>query len=215
LQVVQYTACMQVFIKGTVGNVSAPIISNPSSPMGAVLEALNLKGSPVTLSFPFDGTHLLACTAAQLCFGDGSEHFLELEQIKDHGQGVLTFVLRTAEPKPLVSCDPMLFFVDYFPSSTAVLANADFPLPPATRVSEGYGDSQGITTYFCTGSTAASIQAFMAKHLPASGWESLTVNGVQIWKFASGIGPIYMRVMPIVDPHKWAVLTYNQGTNLG
>lgn len=96
-----------------------------------------------------------------------------------------------------------------------LLANAEIPLPPATRVSQGYGDSEGITTYFCSAGSAASIQAFMAKHLPAAGWSPLTVNGVRIWKFRSGVGPVYMRVLPITDPLKWSILTFNPGTNLG
>ena len=55
----------------------------------------------------------------------------------------------------------------------------------------------------------------MAKHLPTSGWSPLTVNGVRLWKFPSGIGPIYMRIYPVTDPHKWAILTYYSGANLG
>jgi hypothetical protein len=127
----------------------------------------------------------------------------------------LTFVLRVASPQSLVPCDPALFFGDVFVSSTSVLANAEFPLPPATRVSQGYDSGEGITAYFCSSGTAASIQAFMAKHLPAAGWSRLTVNGVQIWKFHSGIGPVYMRFLPIIDPLKWSILTFHPGTDLG
>lgn len=43
----------------------------------------------------------------------------------------------------------------------------------------------------------------------------LTVSGVRIWKFPSGVGPVYMRINPILDPHKWSILTYNSGENLG
>lgn len=216
MQVVRYVACMQVYVKGTVGDVSVPVVSNTSSPSAEVVEALNLvnRGWTKSVVFPFDGTHLQPCTAAQLCYG-GLQNYIELEQITDHGHGVLTFVMRVAAPQPLVACDPALFPGGFYPASDAVLANATFPLPPATQISSGYGDATGITTYFCTGSTAASIQAFMAQHLPAAGWSSLTVNGVQIWKFPSGIGPVYMRINPIIDPHKWSILTYNPGSNLG
>jgi hypothetical protein len=216
LQVARYVVCMQVFVKGTVGNISAPVVSNTSSATAKVIEALNLvnRGWTKSAVFPLDGTHLEPCTAAQLCYG-GLQNYIELEQIADHTHGVLTFVMRVASPQPLVSCDPALFPVDFYPASTSVLANAEFPLPPATRVSMGYGDAEGITTYFCTGSTAAAIQAFMAQHLPSAGWSPLMVNGVRIWKFPSGIGPVYMRINPITDPHQWSVLTYNPGTNLG
>lgn len=219
LQIVQYTACMQVFVKGS-GNdhISAPVISDTSSPTVEVTAALNLdgRGWRTTPDFPFDGATLQPCVTGQLCYTtDGVQRFLELEQIKDHSQGVLSFVLRVASPQPLVACDPAFFPIDYYPDSTAILANAEFPLPPTTKVSSGYGDAQGITTYFCSGGTAAAIQSFMAKHLPPSGWSPLTVNGVRLWKFSSGIGPVYMRIYPIIDPHKWAILTYYSGANLG
>lgn len=217
MQIVQYTACMQVFVKGSVGHVSVPVVSNTSSPTAEVIEALNLvnRGWRSTPSFPYDGTNLQPCTMAQICYASDPQHFLELEQIRDRSQGVLTFVVRVAAPQPLVSCDPALFAADFYPDSTAVLANAEFPLPPATRVSTGYGDTEGIITYFCTRGTSASIQSFMAKHLPGSGWSLLTVNGMRLWQFPSGIGPIYMRILPITDPHKWAILTYNSGTTFG
>jgi CheY-like chemotaxis protein len=217
MQIVQYTACMQVFAKGSVGHVSVPVVSNTSSPTAEVIDALHLvsRGWVDTPTFPFDGANFQPCTTEQLCYAVGSLHYLELEQITDHTQGMLTFVLRMASPQPLVACDPALFPVAFYPTSTAVLANAEFPLPPVTKVSGGYGDAEGITTYFCTGGTAASIQTYMTKHLPVSGWSSLTVNGVRLWKFPSGIGPVYMRILPITDPHKWAILTYYSGANFG
>lgn len=211
MQIVRYAACMQVFVKGTVGpGVSVPIVSDTSSATAEVIDALNLvnRGWIQGTDFPFDGTRLQPCTAAQICFKSGPQDYLELEQVKDHGQGVLTFVLRVASPQPLVSCDPALFPVDYFAPSTAVVANATFPLPPATRMSTGYEDAVGTTTYFCTGGSIASIQAFMAKQLPASGWKALTFNGVQVWKFPSGVGPVCMRINPITDARKWSILTY-------
>ena len=187
LQIVQYTACMQVFVKGS-GNdhISAPVVSDTSSPTVEVTAALNLdgRGWRPTLDFPFDGVALQPCATGQLCYTtDSAQHYLELEQIKDHSQGVLSFVLRVASPQPLVACDPAFFPIDFYPDSTAILANAEFPLPPTTKVSTGYGDAEGITTYFCSGGTAAAIQSFMAKHLPTSGWSPLTVNGVRLWKF--------------------------------
>ena len=218
LQIVQYTACMQVFVKGSVDHVSVPIITHTSSPTAEVIDALNLSGRGwrSTSSFPFDGYNIQRCTKAQLCYTtDALQYYLELEQISDHSRGVLTFMLRLSSPQPLVSCDPALFSVDYYPSSTSVLANAEFPLPPLTRVSGGYGDAAGITTYLCTGDTAASIQTFMESHLPRAGWSPLTANGVRIWKFPSGVGPVYMRIYPVTDPHKWAILTYDSGINLG
>lgn len=140
---------------------------------------------------------------------------VELERIVAHAQHIVTFVLRMATPQPLVACDPALFAVDYYPVSTNVVGNATFPLPPLTKVSTGYDDSQGITTYFCSGGTAADIESFMAKQLPASGWSPLMVNGNQLWKFNSGIGPIYMRIYPVTDPRKWSILTYDSGVNFG
>jgi hypothetical protein len=217
MQVVRYVACMQVLLKGTVGNVSVPVVSSTSSATVEVIEVLNLvnRGWMSSADFPFDGTQLQPCSAAQVCYVLDPQDYLELEQIADHGHGVLTFVLRVASSQPLVSCDPALFPIDYYPTSISVLANAEFPLPPVTRVSMGYGEAQGITTYFCTGGTPSSISAFMATHLPAAGWTPLTVNGVQIWRFPSGIGPVSMRINPILDPHKWSILTYNPGENLG
>ena len=218
LQVVQYTACMQVFAKGTVGHVSVPIVSNTSSPAAEVTEALGLvnRGWYPNPVFPFDGERFQSCTRAQMCYSGGGEHYAELEKIVDHSNGVMTFILRMAAPQPLLSCDPALFAVDYYADSTAVLGDAEFPLPPVTRMSMGYGDSQGITTYFCTAGDAAAIQSFMDHHLPEWGWSPLTVNGVLIWKFPSGgIGPVYVRIYPITDPRKWAILTYEPGVDLG
>lgn len=217
MQVVRYVACMQVFVKGTVGNVSVPVVSSTSSATAEVSEVLNLvnRGWKNSTDFPFDGTRLRPCSTAQNCYFLDPQDYLELEQIADHGHGVLTFVLRVASSQPLVSCDPALFPIYYYPTSISVLANAEFPLPPLTRVSTGYGEVQGIITYFCTGDTPSSIAAFMTQHLPAAGWKPLTVSGAQIWKFPSGIGPVYMRINPILDPHKWSILTYNPGDNLG
>ena len=218
LQVVQYTACIQVFLAGTVGHISVAIISDTSSPTAEVVAALHLqdRGWRLASRFPFDGTNMQPCVEPQRCYTtDGAAYFLELEQVRDRSNGVLTFVLRVTSPKPLVACDPALFAVDYYPGSTAVEANAEFPLPPTTKVSGGYGDSQGITTYFCSDGTAASITSFMDTHLPEWGWSSLTVAGQRLWKFDSGVGPVYMRIYPITDPLKWAILTYNQGANFG
>ena len=90
-----------------------------------------------TLDFPFDGVTLQPCAPGQLCYTtDSAQHYLALEQIKDHSQGVLSFVLRVASPQPLVACDPAFFPIDYYPDSTAILANAEFPLPPTTKVSQ-------------------------------------------------------------------------------
>ena len=55
----------------------------------------------------------------------------------------------------------------------------------------------------------------MAQHLPDDGWAPVTINGTQLWKAPSGGGPIYLRINPITDPHKWSILEYFPGTNLG
>lgn len=209
MQVVQYVACMQVYAKGTVGpGISVPIVSNASSPTAEVIEVLNLvnRGWTKSAVFPFDGAQPQNCTAAQLCYTSTPQDYLELEQIADHGHGVLTFVMRVAGPQPLLSCDPALFPSGAFASSYSI-ANATLPLPPNTVMSTSYEDAVGITTYFCTGGTVASIQAFLAKHLPASGWSPLTFNGMQLWKSPAGTGPFCIHTT-ITDARKWSILYY-------
>ncbi|HEX6797418.1 MAG TPA: hypothetical protein VF116_06865 [Ktedonobacterales bacterium] len=218
MQVVRYVACMQVFTKGSVGpGISVPVVSNTSSPTAEVIEVLNLvnRGWVQGAFFPFDGSQLRPCSTAQLCFALDPQDFVELEQIANHSHGVLTFVLRVASAQPLLACDPALFPVDTFASSYSITNNATIPLPPNTIKSTNYEDAVGITTYFCTGGTVASIQAFMAQHLPASGWSSLTFNGVQIWKSPSGTGPFCIRVNPITDARKWSILYYVSCPDLG
>jgi hypothetical protein len=80
MQIVQYTACMQVFAKGSVGMVSVPVVSNTSSPTAEVIEALGIanRGWTATQSFPFDGTNLQPCTQEQLCYAGLPQHYLEL-----------------------------------------------------------------------------------------------------------------------------------------
>lgn len=216
LQIVRYTACMQVFLRGSVGNVSVPVVSDTSSPTAEVVATLDLdhRGWLPALKFPFDGRNLVACSKAQLCYGLGPQRYLELEQIKEHSHGVLTFVLRVASPQQIATCDPALFPIDYYPESTAVFGRAKFPLPPLTRVSQGYGDAAGVTTYFCSAVPADLIELFMEQQLPAWGWSPLMANGVRLWKF-SDEQTIYMRIFPVTDPLKWAILTYYPGSNLG
>lgn len=217
MQIVRYVACMQVFAKGSVGpGISVPVVSNTSSPSGEVIEALNLdnRGWVQGAFFPFDGSQLRPCSTAQLCFALDPQDFVELEQIADHSHGVLTFVLRVASSQPLLACDPALFPVYSFASSYSI-ANATIPLPPNTVMSTSYEDAVGITTYFCTGGAVASIQTFMAQHLPASGWSSLTFNGVQIWKSPAGTGPFCIRINPITDARKWSILYYVSCPDLG
>jgi hypothetical protein len=216
-EVVQYSVCVKVYPAGTVGNISAPFVSDTSSATAEAAEALNLKGRGwgTTTSFPFDGTTLTSCSQSQFCYTTEPQYYLELEHAVDHTHGVITFLLRLASPQPLVRCDPQLFPIDTYPSSFTPQWNAAIPLPPVTRVSGGYGDSLGITTYLCSAGTIAAIQAYMMKYLPKYGWTPLMVNGTQLWKAGSGGGPLYIRINPITDPRKWSILEYFPGTNLG
>lgn len=220
LHVVRYTACIRVFVKDAVNHISVPIIADTStsSPTAEVVAALNLddRGWRPTSFFPFDSTTPHPYAATQNCYTtDSSQYYLELEQIRDRGDRVLSFLARATPPQLLVTCDLALFPVAAYFDSLEVLANAQFPLWPLTRVSHGYGDTQGITTYFCSATSADLIESFMEKRLPAVGWTPLTVAGARLWKLNSGVGPVYMHIYPVTNSHKWSILTYNTGTNLG
>jgi hypothetical protein len=132
--------------------------------------------------FPADGGLMTACSAP--CFWNpkgGPIYYLVFDQFTDHGAGVVTYRGRWAafDISTLPACNanfqasnPAAQRDVYFVGSGATA----FPVPPLSSIApdDAAGGVRGYDS--CSPGTVASVQAFLAKEVPADGWTKVTAT---------------------------------------
>ena len=128
------------------------------------IPTLSDSGWSISPSFPYQGALLQAC--ASQCYQMANSRYAALEQITDRGNSVFTYHLRLAAPPSAPTCNAN------FASSPlqGVQTSVDgVSLPPITyAVPDNAPNLRGYD--LCSSGTAASITAFLASTLPATGW---------------------------------------------
>ncbi len=145
-------------------------VSGVSAFFAAQLPALP-HGWIATTTFPSDGGLMQPCTAG--CWYDpkgGPFYYLTFDNLTDQGGGVVTYHGRYAVSPDFPSCNsnftnsPIHGIQSFLPGTTPPL-----PLPPLTSVAPD--DAMALRGYdLCSAGTTASVNAFMLKELPATGW---------------------------------------------
>lgn len=126
------------------------------------------------------------------------------DQITDHGTSLITFRMQLAAPPPLPACSSN-FNTSAFPGYQ--LTAFGMPLPPLSRAApdDAAGGLKGED--ICGPGTVASISAFLAAELPATGWATVpgTTTGcvftTNCWK--KGTQVVSFNVGS--DPTNWIV----------
>jgi hypothetical protein len=105
-----------------------------------------------------------------------TERYLELKDLKDNGNGLITYHIVHATPPPAPICTPAPFTDPNNPMPlTTTFSGYSSPaifLPPLTRSTGSVGHAGQVTYNFCSAGSAGSITAFMATAIPAAGWSA-------------------------------------------
>jgi hypothetical protein len=175
--------------------------TTPELPVGAnqrpLATALQFYGWGMMHVFPLTGDALKACPAGDVCYGysvetkntveyfDQAPQFLALENVKDRGNGLVTYHLKLAGPPAAPNCgydanfdslDQTVFgshpvYQLYLgaPPHTANNPFSAVQLPPVTRM-YSEGATGHIFYHLCSAGTAASVESFMFTQLTSNGW---------------------------------------------
>jgi hypothetical protein len=164
---------VQQFIACTSGST----ISGVQSFFTTHLPALQ-HGWLTSSTFPTDGGLMQSCAGS--CFFNpkgGPFYYFVCDQFNNHGSGVITYRVRWAVSPDFPSCarsfynTPGLIDVFFVPGFSPPV-----PLPPISSLQPD--DAMGgVRAYLvCSPGTVASVTAFMAKELPATGWTQVASN---------------------------------------
>lgn len=159
-------------------------------------------------TFPGDGQVQQDCGGGATCFYQDDQHYLSLDQVADHGHGVITFRLREALPPTAPSCDPSVFASAQYLTFEDEGNGVRIPLPPMSRVGRGDGAAGSLYLPVCSAGTATSVQAFLAAALPASGWSAnpSVANG---WTKSAGGLTYSFEVQPVTSAQNWTLRTHH------
>lgn len=146
-------------------------------------------------TFPTDGGLMANCGATQCWFNPkgGPLYYLIFDQYADKGGGVVTYQARWAVSPEFPACGPNFVAsgsardVYFIPGYTP-----PFPLPPlsSTVPDDASGGLRGYDV--CSPGTAQSVNAFLTKELPATGWTKIATSSAcfyssQCWRNGSTI----------------------------
>ncbi len=133
-------------------------------------------------TFPADGGLMTACNSP--CFWNpkaGDIYYLVFDQFTEHGAGIVTYRGRWAafdySTRPTCNANfsasnPGAQRDVYFVGS----GNTAFPVPPFSSIAQDNA-SGGLRGYdICSPGSATSVNAFLAKEVPAAGWTKVTTN---------------------------------------
>lgn len=154
-------------------------------------------------TFPGDGQVQHDCAGAP-CFYQDDQHYLSLDQVTDHGNGVITFRLREALPPPAPSCDPSVFTSAQYQTFEDQGNGVHIPLPPMSRVGMGQGAAGSTYIPVCSAGTPASVQAFLNVALPAYGW-SANPSVANSWTKSAGGLTYSFDVQPLTSAQNWTL----------
>jgi hypothetical protein len=145
------------------GGTTANLTGSAATRHSVVASLLGV-GWRTSAVFPYRGAVLESCPSQ--CYEISNTHYLALERITDHGDGIVTYHLRLAAPPPAPTCN-----ADFANSPTKGVQTSveGVPLPPLTRVAPD--NAANLHGYdLCSAGTATSVAAFLTSAMPASGW---------------------------------------------
>jgi hypothetical protein len=181
--VYSFTAC-------TSNTTPAGVMSFFSSNLGALEH-----GWLDAQTFPADGGLMASCGTTRCWFNPkgGPLYYLIFDQYADNGHGIITYRARWAVSPDFPACGSNYNIsaasrdVYFLPGYTPPL-----PLPPLSSTVPDNA-SGGLRGYdICSPGTAQSVQAFMAKELPATGWTKIASNpacfySAECWQNGSAV----------------------------
>jgi hypothetical protein len=137
-------------------------------------------------SFPFDGQYHKACTSGQKCYFSGVSvvgRQLEVNNLTDHGNHLITFTMILAYPPTAPSCN------SNFTTGIQVSTSTDYgtvPLPPLAQTAPDDSAGHGGTDV-CSAGTVSTVSNFLTTYMPQHGWNlHSSSTGQQVWKSSSG-----------------------------
>lgn len=160
-------------------------------------------------TFPTDGGLMVSCGQAQCWFNPkgGPLYYLVFGHYADQGNGVVTYLATWAVSPDFPTCGPNYMAsgsardVYFIPGYTP-----PFPLPPisSTVPDDASGGLRGFDV--CSPGTVQSVNAFLMKELPATGWTKIASNPAcfyssQCWRNGSAV--ISWKVGS--DPLNWTI----------
>jgi hypothetical protein len=146
-------------------------------------------------TFPADGGLMASCGGTRCWFNPkgGPLYYLVFDQYADKGNGVITYRARWAVSPDFPACGSNFSIsaaardVYFLPGYTPPV-----PLPPlsATVPDDAMGGVRGYD--ICSPGTAQSVNAFMLKELPATGWKKIAaipacIYAAQCWQNRSAV----------------------------
>ena len=138
------------------------------------LTALLFEGWVAATTFPVDGYLQQPCSAGGTCFSNpGNNNYLTVQNVTDHGNGVISYHLVVASAPTAPSCNsnfsssPTPGFFPFLTSFTPPV-----PLPPLSRIAPN--SAAGLTGIdICSAGTATSVATFMTTYLASAGYSKV------------------------------------------
>jgi len=163
-------------------------------------------------TFPADGAFPSSCGGGK-CFSylADTERYLDLKEVKDNGNGLITFHLVDATPPATPACHVPIFDSNPHPYIANWGGTPPIALPPLTKEGTSDGHAGSVTHYFCSAGTPATITAFMNQAFPAAGWAAGSGSypaNICTWSKAGGGVTSCVTAGPITDPANWVMTTH-------
>lgn len=168
--------------------------------------ALLFEGWANATTFPTDGYLQKTCATGMTCFSNtGNNDFLVLQNVVDHGNGIVSYQLAHATAPTAPSCNSnfassptpgiILFLTDFVPP---------VPLPPVSRtVPDSAAGLTGID--ICSAGTAASVTTFMTTYLAATGYTKVASDSRCFYMSECWSSPSSAISFDVTDPTLWHV----------